>query len=34
MSVGPHAHGQGFATEALVAVSRWALTSGGLQRTS
>jgi len=31
--VRPHAHGQGFATEALVAVSRWALTAGGLQRT-
>jgi RimJ/RimL family protein N-acetyltransferase len=31
--VRPHAHGQGFATEALVAVSRWALTVGGLQRT-
>jgi ribosomal-protein-alanine N-acetyltransferase len=29
----PHAHGQGFATEALIAVSRWALTAGGLQRT-
>ena len=31
--VRPHARGQGFATEALVAVSRWALTAGGLQRT-
>jgi len=31
--VRPHAQGQGFATEALVAVSRWALTAGGLQRT-
>jgi RimJ/RimL family protein N-acetyltransferase len=31
--VRPHALGQGFATEALVAVSRWALTDGGLQRT-
>lgn len=30
--VRPHAHGKGFATEALVAVSRWALTAGGLQR--
>jgi GNAT superfamily N-acetyltransferase len=28
--VRPHAHGQGFATGALVAVSRWALTAGGL----
>jgi len=30
--VRPHARGRGFATEALVAVSRWALTTGGLQR--
>jgi RimJ/RimL family protein N-acetyltransferase len=30
--VRPHARGRGFATEALVAVSRWALTAGGLQR--
>jgi RimJ/RimL family protein N-acetyltransferase len=30
--VRPHARGQGFATEALVALSRWALTTGGLQR--
>ena len=30
--VRPHDRGRGFATEALVAVSRWALTAGGLQR--
>jgi RimJ/RimL family protein N-acetyltransferase len=30
--VRPHAHGKGFATEGLVALSRWALTAGGLQR--
>ena len=28
----PRDRGRGFATEALVAVSRWALTAGGLQR--
>jgi RimJ/RimL family protein N-acetyltransferase len=28
----PHARGQGFATEALAALARWALTAGGLQR--
>lgn len=30
--VRPRDRGRGFATEALVAVSRWALTAGGLQR--
>jgi RimJ/RimL family protein N-acetyltransferase len=30
--VRPRARGQGFATEALAALSRWALTTGGLQR--
>ena len=28
----PRARGRGFATEALAALSRWALTAGGLQR--
>jgi RimJ/RimL family protein N-acetyltransferase len=30
--VRPRARGRGFATEALAALSRWALTAGGLQR--
>ena len=30
--VRPHDHGKGYATEALTALTRWALTAGGLQR--